>query len=84
MPVFFVCLAGYTIDMLSNTPNYRVAMVSGPQARHIRFAVFALFERFTEKGVRVVMLAQEVACSLLFTFAFMLHPAFVHLNSALK
>eukprot|EP00667_Euglena_gracilis_P000566 EG_transcript_566 len=53
--------SGYTIDMLSNTPNYRVAMVSGPQARHIRFAVFALFERFTEKGVRVVMLAQEEA-----------------------
>ena len=47
--------------MLANTAAYRVAMVCGPHVQnHIRFAVFALFERFTEKGVRVVMLAQEV------------------------
>ena len=50
--------------MLANTAAYRVAMVCGPNVRdHIRFAVFALFERFTEKGVRVVMLAQEVVSS---------------------
>jgi ATP-dependent Clp protease ATP-binding subunit ClpC len=59
-----VSLESYTgrrVDMLINTPNYRVAMVSSGRANtaHIRFAVFALFERFTEKGVRVVMLAQE-------------------------
>mmetsp|Transcript_77296 Transcript_77296/g.128920 ORF Transcript_77296/g.128920 Transcript_77296/m.128920 type:complete len:967 (-) Transcript_77296:1820-4720(-) len=53
---------GCRIDMLANTAAYRVAMVCGPNVRdHIRFAVFALFERFTEKGVRVVMLAQEEA-----------------------
>jgi ATP-dependent Clp protease ATP-binding subunit ClpC len=55
-------LNGGRIDMLLNTPTCRVAMVCGPRAEnHIRFAVFALFERFTEKAVRVVMLAQEEA-----------------------
>ena len=55
------CYNGSSIDMVVNNSNYRVAMVSGRQAntQHIRSAVFALFERFTEKGVRVVMLAQE-------------------------
>jgi ATP-dependent Clp protease ATP-binding subunit ClpC len=53
---------GCRVDMLANTAAYRVAMVCGPHVQnHIRFAVFALFERFTEKGVRVVMLAQEEA-----------------------
>jgi len=53
--------SGAIVDMIVNTPNYRVALVTPPGAAHIRFAVFALFERFTEKGVRVVMLAQEEA-----------------------
>jgi ATP-dependent Clp protease ATP-binding subunit ClpC len=56
------CWNGCRIDMLSNTAAHRVAMVCGPNIQnHVRFAVFALFERFTEKGVRVVMLAQEEA-----------------------
>ena len=51
---------GCQLDMLANTPTYRVAMLCGPNVQeHIRFAVFALFERFNDKCVKVVMLAQE-------------------------
>lgn len=50
------------VDVIGRTPHYRAALVSGPSARrHLRFAVFALFERFSEKAVKVIMLAQEEA-----------------------
>jgi ATP-dependent Clp protease ATP-binding subunit ClpC len=53
---------GCSIDMLAHTAAHRVTMVCGPNVQpHVRFAVFVLFEKFTEKGVRVIMLAQEEA-----------------------
>ena len=52
--------AGKQVDLLAS-PHHRLALVSGNGAKHIHFAVFAMFERFTEKAVKVIMLAQEEA-----------------------
>eukprot|EP00667_Euglena_gracilis_P001705 EG_transcript_1707 len=53
--------AGSSMNVVGIAPNYRLAVVSSTHKKHIRFAVFALFERFTEKAVKVIMLAQEEA-----------------------
>ena len=54
--------SGCHVDVFAGAPARRMALCSGPDVqRHVRFAVFALFERFTEKAVRVLILAQEEA-----------------------
>lgn len=49
------------VDVICNNLKYRIIILSGNKTNHLRFAVFAMFEYFSENSIRVIMMAQEEA-----------------------
>ena len=54
-------LQNVSVDVIHNNSKYRIIMFSGHKSNHLRFAVLAMFEYFSENSIRVIMIAQEEA-----------------------
>ena len=54
-------LQNISVDVVYNGSKHRIIMFSGYKANHLRFAVLAMFEYFSENSIRVIMIAQEEA-----------------------